>query len=78
MGIDSRRELPKFASQTFTQWFESKKSFPDTTSYRGEVLLLPDTFTNYNHPELGKAAVKVLEYLGYKVVISSIKSNLVY
>lgn len=73
VGIDSRRELPKFASQTFTQWFETKKSFPDTTSYRGEVLLLPDTFTNYNHPELGKAAVKVLEYLGYKVVISSIK-----
>ena len=33
------------------------------------MLLFPDTFTNYNHPELGQAATVVLERLGYQVVV---------
>ena len=32
-------------------------------------MLFPDTFTNYNHPELGRAAVKVMEALGYQVIV---------
>ena len=35
---------------------------------RGEVVLFHDTFTDYYHPEVGKAAVRVLEALGYRVV----------
>ena len=66
-GVDRRRDLPAFASQTFAQWFRARGGSPETA--RGEVLLFADTFTNYNHPELGRAAVKVLENLGYQVVI---------
>jgi Fe-S oxidoreductase len=33
------------------------------------VLLWPDTFTNYFHPEIGKAAVEVLEAAGYTVLL---------
>ena len=32
-----------------------------------------DTFTNYNHPEIGRAATKVLERLGYEVALPDTK-----
>ena len=69
-GVDKRRRLPEFASQTFTQWFAARGGSPDGA--RGEVVLFPDTFTNYNHPELGRAAVKVLEHLGYQVIVPKV------
>ena len=75
-GIDRRRKLPPFASQTFEQWFRARNGHDTTVGAglkparpRGGVVLVPDTFTNYNHPELGRAAVKVLERLGYSVVV---------
>ncbi len=77
-GIDRRRTLPSFASQTFEQWFRARNGHDTAAGAdveharpRGTVVLLPDTFTNYNHPELGRAAVKVLERLGYSVVVPS-------
>ena len=72
-GIDRRRRLPEFASQTFVQWFRARESSSASPSPRGQVLLFPDTFTNYNHPELGRAAVKVLERLGYRVILPPAK-----
>jgi len=69
IGIDSRRNLPKFASQTFQQWFQSREKVGNEQNLYGKVVLFPDTTTNYNHPELGIAAVKVIEKLGYEVVI---------
>jgi FAD/FMN-containing dehydrogenase/Fe-S oxidoreductase len=36
---------------------------------RGRVVLWPDTFTNYLAPEIGRAAVAVLEAAGYEVVL---------
>ena len=73
VGIDRRRELPPFAGQTFVQWFRSRGGSPDGANLRGQVVLFPDTFTNYNHPELGRAAVKVMEALGYQVVLPKVK-----
>ena len=70
-GIDRRRTLPPFASQTFVQWFRARGDSPAAS--RGQVVLFPDTFTNYNHPELGRAAVHVLERLGYEVVVPDTK-----
>ena len=72
-GIDRRRVLPGFASETFSQWFRARGGSPESPSGRGQVVLFPDTFTNYNHPELGRAAVKVLERLGYQVVLPQAK-----
>jgi Fe-S oxidoreductase len=40
-----------------------------TTALRGEAVLFHDTFTYYYHPEVGQAAVRILEALGYRVVI---------
>ena len=72
-GIDRRRTLPTFTSQTFAQWFRARGGSPASTALRGQVLLFPDTFTNYNHPNLGMAATRVLERLGYQVVLPHIK-----
>ena len=33
------------------------------------MILWPDTFTNHFHPEIGKAAVEVLESAGYEVLV---------
>ena len=72
-GIDRRRTLPAFTSQTFSQWFRARGGSPASAALRGQVLLFPDTFTNYNHPNLGVAATKVLERLGYQVVLPHVK-----
>ena len=68
-GIDKRRELPTFAGQTFGQWFRARALRSEPAGTRGPVLLFADTFTNYNHPNVGIAAVEVLEAMGYDVVV---------
>ncbi|HEY6962118.1 MAG TPA: FAD-linked oxidase C-terminal domain-containing protein [Gaiellaceae bacterium] len=65
VGIDARRELPRFATQTFAAWFASRPARDDGSP----VVLWPDTFTNYFHPEVGRAAVDVLERAGFRVVL---------
>ena len=73
VGIDRRRTLPAFTSQTFSQWFRAREGSPASAAVRGQVLLYPDTFTLYNHPNLGMAATTVLERLGYQVVLPRVK-----
>jgi FAD/FMN-containing dehydrogenase/Fe-S oxidoreductase len=63
-GIDRRRPLPRFARQTFRQWFADR---PTRTGL--PVLLWVDTFTDHFTPEVGQAAVRVLEAAGYDVQI---------
>ena len=39
---------------------------------RGQVVLLDDCFTTYNNPEVGIAAVRVLEAAGYRVELAGL------
>jgi len=65
-GIDARRRLPGFAAQSFRTWFAGRPPAPT-----GEpVLLWVDTFTDHFTPEVGQAAVRVLEAAGYAVQIT--------
>jgi FAD/FMN-containing dehydrogenase/Fe-S oxidoreductase len=73
-GIAPEREVPAFTSQTLSRWFAARKRHAGRAhggaagaSDRGRVLVWPDTFTNYLTPERGKAAVEVLESIGYRV-----------
>jgi FAD/FMN-containing dehydrogenase/Fe-S oxidoreductase len=68
-GIDARRPLPRFAAQTFRAWFASRPA-PETPAGRTPVLLWVDTFTDHFTPEVGRAAVRVLEAAGYTVQIT--------
>jgi FAD/FMN-containing dehydrogenase/Fe-S oxidoreductase len=63
-GIAAERELPRFAEQPFTDWFADR---PTRSGKR--VVLWPDTFTNFFHPSIGRAAVQVLEAAGFEVTV---------
>jgi Fe-S oxidoreductase len=66
-GIAPERDIPAFAEQSFDSWFAARgKAFAGD---RPQVLLWPDTFTNYLAPEIGRAAVEVIEAAGYEVVL---------
>jgi Fe-S oxidoreductase len=66
-GFAPRRELPAFASESFQQWFARR----DVRNAGGKrVMLWPDTFHNYFHPEVAKAAVDVLELAGCQVEVT--------
>jgi FAD/FMN-containing dehydrogenase/Fe-S oxidoreductase len=63
-GMAPEREIPRFAPLTLKRWF-SERPRPNRTG--SKVILWPDTFTNAFHPEVGIAAVEVLERAGYRV-----------
>src|SRR5439155_1812621 len=65
-GIAPERDIPVFAEQTFTSWF-ARRTATAPAATRGAVVLWPDTFTNHLAPEVGRAAVEVLEAAGYQV-----------
>ena len=59
-GIDRRRTLPDLRRDHLRTWF--RRHAPDPRAgTRGTVVLLDDCFTTYNTPEVGRAAVRVLE-----------------
>jgi Fe-S oxidoreductase len=76
-GVDGRRGLPHFAPVTFRRWFAERgadaaaaASGPAAGSV-GEVVLFVDTFTDSFSPEVGQAAVAVLEDAGYHVRLTA-------
>jgi len=81
LGIHPKRKPPKFVRQTFAKWFQARGNPPQSPFTKREdstgtlvevdtVVLLNDTYMNYNYPEIGKAAVALLEAAGRKVILS--------
>ena len=70
LGIARERDLPPFHRKTFADWFEARggAQVPEAEAER-RVLLLADTYTNYNRPAAGRAAVEVLEAAGVHVEV---------
>ncbi len=67
-NIDQRRPLPRFAVRTFRDWFAGHT--PERHGGGRQVLLWVDTFTDHFSPEVGIAAVRVLEATGFAVRIT--------
>ncbi|HEY6959271.1 MAG TPA: FAD-binding and (Fe-S)-binding domain-containing protein [Candidatus Limnocylindria bacterium] len=67
-GIAPQRRIPRFAGRPFTTEFRRSH----VTSGTKRVILWPDTFNNYFHPETAHNAVRVLESLGFSVEIPKI------
>jgi Fe-S oxidoreductase len=65
-GIAEPRRLPPFARQTFTAWYAQRLAH---RTGGPPVVLYPDAFNEYFHPETLRAAVLVLERLGYSVIV---------
>jgi Fe-S oxidoreductase len=73
VGIPQQRTIPAFAAENFRSWYQRTRrgnSAQNATS--STVLLWPDTFNNYFHPDTAKAAVEVLESLGFTVTIPKV------
>ena len=68
LGVSRRRPLPRFARESFRAWF-ARRPRPTTSPERpaARVKLLVDCHTNYHHPEVGRAAVLLLEAAGIHV-----------
>src|SRR4029077_15354898 len=78
LGLPNERKMPQFANRTFQKWARSRRgSSPQASKSTASaasagkrtVVLWPDTFTNYFHPEIGQAALEVLEEAGSQVVV---------
>jgi FAD/FMN-containing dehydrogenase/Fe-S oxidoreductase len=72
MGISSQRSLPTLAREPLPAWFKkhnhqalSNGQQPASTS---PVALFHDPFTNYNTPQVGIAAVELLQAAGFEVL----------
>ncbi|MEU1492155.1 FAD-binding and (Fe-S)-binding domain-containing protein [Streptomyces sp. NPDC005776] len=64
-GIAPERGIPVLARETFTRWLLRRQGKGTFLYSNDEVALLwPDTFTEHLSPEVGRAAVRVLEAAG--------------
>jgi len=65
-GVAPQRQAPTFARQTFKDWFRARSPRNEGGT---QVVLWPDTFNNYFHPDTAKATVEVLEAAGCRVMV---------
>ncbi len=68
LGVHPDREIAPLVEETFTEWFTRRRAIKPS-GHRGSVVYYHDTFVDYNYPEIGKAAVGLLEAAGYSVEI---------
>jgi glycerol-3-phosphate dehydrogenase subunit C len=66
LKIDRRRELPRYESPTFRQWFKAHHF-----NGRHKVAYFYGCYTNTNEVDVAKAAVQVLEANGFEVTLPS-------
>jgi Fe-S oxidoreductase len=71
LGIHRDRNLPEFHRPSFQKWYarRSSRSEPPATGGNGKVALFYTCSANYNHPEIGKATVQVLEKNRIEVIV---------
>lgn len=69
-GIDRRRSLPRFERDTLQRWFQRRGRREPSAESRGPVVFLADSFTSYTEPEIGRAAIELLEMAGYEVQLA--------
>ncbi|PSQ08160.1 FAD-binding oxidoreductase [Halobacteriales archaeon QS_6_71_20] len=76
LGIAAERDFPAFSRETLVDWFAARggSTVAETEAERVAVLV-PDTYTNYNHPDAGKAAVRVLEAAGVRVELADVEDT---
>ena len=80
LGVHPRRQPPPFARQTLPAWFNARHHKNSLTDPQGNeaaavartVLLFNDTFMNYNYPQIGIAAVELLEAAGFRVELANV------
>lgn len=76
LGIDPKRPLPSYTSQRLSAWFAQRPAKAISTEQNhGEnhrVVLFNDTYTEHYLPQVGRAAIEVLEAAGYQVELATL------
>lgn len=70
LRINTEIGFPKVAEETFSAWWKKQTFEKRGDGEGGDVVLFNDTFNEFHHPEIGKAAVKVMHRLGVNVVLA--------
>jgi Fe-S oxidoreductase len=65
LGISRLRPLPRFHRRTLLRW-HARRGHGDRGSL-GSVVMLADSFTTFTEPDVGIAAVELLEMAGWQV-----------
>jgi FAD/FMN-containing dehydrogenase/Fe-S oxidoreductase len=65
LGLTAERPLPRFTRRRFDRWFHHRSM--QASGSKPRVVLWDDTFVRYHEPQIGMAAVKVLESAGFRV-----------
>ena len=82
-GIEPKRRMIRFNNVPLTSWYRARAKGDDAArdlargghratsaaEERPSVVLWPDTFTNFSADAPGKAAIEVLEAMGYRVLM---------
>lgn len=71
-GIDRRRSLPVLHLNHLRRWFARRRDQHHLPSDAAQVILLDDCFTTFQEPEIGRAAVRLLERVGVRVELAGL------
>ncbi len=71
IGIDGRRQMPRFTRHRFSKWFKAKSA--RRAGENGDVVLFHDTYAEYSEPQVAIAATLILEQAGFRVVLAEDK-----
>jgi FAD/FMN-containing dehydrogenase/Fe-S oxidoreductase len=83
IGLSAKRSLPRYTRTRFDRWFAKNAAAGGADlgaavnargNSRGPIILWDDTFVRYHEPHIGIAAVKVLEALGFTVLLAKNRS----
>jgi Fe-S oxidoreductase len=66
LGITPARPLPSFARHNLVRWFRRRPAGMRSAP-QGQVTFLADSFTTFTEPEIGQAAIELLERAGWRV-----------
>ena len=70
IGVAAKKDLPRFVWQTFTRWFETREAPKRTEPAVAKAVLFPTCSVEWNRPEIGMAAVAVLEKNDVEVAVA--------
>lgn len=72
LGISRNAPFPRFASQKFSNWFRRHKNHhPENLLPREKVVYFHGCSTQYYEPNVGIAAIRVMEANGLQVIVPS-------
>ena len=68
IGFADRRSIPLLYKTTLRKWFNEDFK-PLSQVKKGKVIFFCDEFTNFNDTEIGIKAIRLLDRLGYEIVM---------